>query len=126
MYKDRSLERELADIISPQAEVIANRYSNKGYRVGSKVVNNVPCPYCEAYLANNCKGCPLDQSFGQDDSVGYDGSGCKVVIQKLWGDFTFGDYASKIVRAKEFNPQLQQINEFVNGLISIQSIVRIR
>lgn len=126
MYRDRRLETRLADIIEPVVDVMAKRFSNNGYNVGSRVVNPVPCPFCTTYLQNNCRGCPLDEEFGQQDGIGYDGSGCKVVIRRLWGDFTFGDYPDKIIRTRGFNPQLEQMHNFAMSIIPVNSIKRLR
>lgn len=123
MYHDIYIKKRLADIIEPHAGILERRFSNGMTKVsGSHIVNAVPCPFCKAHLFAGCSDCPLHVEFGKLDVDGCEDStidnvGCKRVIRKLWGNFTFGDYPAMTVRTQKFNLQLQEINGFVNNLL---------
>lgn len=112
----------LASILEPYKHEFINRYStNFDFRRGTRFINATPCPFCTRYLvARSCTACPLDDEFGLKDGF-IDNSGCKVVIRKLWGSITFGDYPDYVMSQYSDNPQLNKINNWLMNAFGYSS-----
>lgn len=115
-------EFTLASILEPYKHEFINRYSNSfDFRKGSRFINATACPFCARYLSNSsCTVCPLDDEFGLKDGL-IDNSGCKVVIRKLWGSITFGDYPDYVISPVSSNPQLGRINNWLMNVFGYSS-----
>jgi len=117
----KNIEHVGADIIETYIPSFFNRYSNRyDKRMGSRYINNEPCPLCERFLKNNsCTTCPMDREFGLQDGR-LDNSGCKVWIRRMWGPITFGDFPKAVIRSSNFNPQLSSMHNWLRNYFKLK------
>lgn len=108
-------KRTLARILAPAAPSIGRRYANRwDLQRGSRYINLEPCAFCSWYLrGRDCTTCPLDARWGIGPDSVEGVPGCSVVIQRLWGPFTFLDLPGRIISSNPANPQLATIQAWL-------------